>query len=78
MQLPDLIQKDRPPIRGLKKPLLIAVGPGERPLQVPEKLAFQEVLRDGSSVNRQKWPLGPGAVVMDGPGQKVFSGPAFP
>ncbi len=41
-QLPNLIQKNRPPIGGPKEPQRIARRPGKRAAHMPEELRFQK------------------------------------
>src|SRR3954468_9058700 len=62
--LADFIQEEAAPPRRRKQPLLVPYGSGERPLYVSEQLAFKQVLRQGSAVNRHEGPVAPAGEVM--------------
>src|SRR5207249_2968028 len=46
-ELADLVEEDRPTVRGFDEPGLRVVSTGERPLLVPEHLALEQRLREG-------------------------------
>ena len=50
-QLPDLVQEDGAPVRGLEGPDAIAIRAGERALGVTEELALDEVGGDRAAVD---------------------------
>src|SRR5262249_30619743 len=76
-QFADLVEEDSPP-RGMdKNPGLVAIGPGEGPLAMAEKLVFQEVVRDRGAVDRQKAGICSRALQMNGSGNELLAGAAL-
>ena len=73
----DLVEEDGTAVALLELADAPAVGAGEGALFVAEQLAFQEVLRDGRTVQRQERRLGPRAVLVDGAGDQFLAGAAF-
>src|SRR3989304_1104472 len=69
----DLVQEDRAAVRKLHHALLLLAGVGEGPFLGPEDLAFHQVLGQRGAVDGQEGPLSPGAVVMDGLGEKILA-----
>jgi len=57
-ELPDLIEKERAPVGLFEKSLVIPQGPGESPLDVTEKLAFEKRLRDRGDVDGHEGTAG--------------------
>ena len=53
-QLRDLVEEQRPAMRGLEEALPILGGAGESALAVAEKLAFHERLGNGAAVHRHE------------------------
>ncbi|GAN31594.1 hypothetical protein BROSI_A0095 [Candidatus Brocadia sinica JPN1] len=53
-------------------------GIGKGPLCMPEKLIFNEVVRQGSTINRNKRLPMPVAIIVDCPGNKFFPGSRLP
>ena len=53
------------------------VSARERAAFVAEQFAFQQVLRDGGAVDRDKRRLGAGAVLVDGAGDQFLARPGF-
>ena len=54
------------------------MGPGERPLLVPEKLALQDALLERSAVDDQERLVAPLRMLVDGLRNEFFAGPALP
>ena len=55
-QLPDFIQEQRSAIGQLYFPSLVGERAGEGSLNMPEQLRFQQVLRDGATVDGDEGP----------------------
>ena len=66
--LADLIEEQRALGSQLESTQPAGVGPGERPLLVPEQLALQQRLGQGGAVDRDERAIAAGAVVVDQPG----------
>ena len=66
------------PPRELEQTLTILEGSGERPLQVPEELAFDQAWDESSQADRQERPASPRTMAVDRPGDELFAGSAFP
>src|SRR6267142_516759 len=62
----DLVQEQRPTIRGLEPSSLHLRRSGEGALLVSEELALHQILGEGRAVQLLEWPAGPGALAMDG------------
>ena len=73
----DLVEKQRPAVALLELADATAVGAGEGALLMAKKLAFQQVLRDGRTVEREEGRLGPGTMLVDGAGNQFLAGPAL-
>jgi hypothetical protein len=54
------------------------ICPSEGPALVTEELAFEQWLRNTTTVNRNKGTIPPLALMMDGARYQLFSGPCFP
>ena len=61
-------------MRGLEEPRLVRHRPRETALSVPEELAFQEVLRDGTAVDGHEGLAGPGPLIVDVAGHQLLAG----
>ena len=56
----DLVQEERAAVGLLEPPDAVAVGPGERTLDVAEQLAFEQALRQGGAVELDERPAARG------------------
>ena len=73
----DLVEKQRPLAGQLEPPLLLAVGPGERPALVAEQLGLEQVLGQGRAVDGHQGPA-PGHVAeVDRLGHQLLAGAGF-
>jgi hypothetical protein len=66
-QVGDLVEEQRAAARGLKEPVTIGFGTGERSLPIAEELAFHQVLGNGSAVDGNERVFGPGTQSVDHP-----------
>ena len=73
----DLVEEKRAAVGLLEPSDTIAVGPGERTLDVAEQLAFQQALRQGGTVELDERAARAGAGLMDRRGQKLLAGAAL-
>ena len=73
----DLVEEQRAAVGQLEAADLVAVGAGERALDVAEQLAFQQARRQGGAVDLDERLAGPRAVVVDAPGQQFLAGAAL-
>ena len=62
--LADLVQKQRSAVRHERRAFAFGAGTSERPFDVAEKLALQQIVRDGCAVQRDERPLRPFAEVV--------------
>src|ERR1043165_9944784 len=69
----NLIEEESAAVTLLELSDAAAVGAGEGALFVPEQLAFQQVLRDSSTIQRQEWRLGTGAMLVDCAGHQLLA-----
>ena len=76
--IPDFVQKQRPPAGDFELAAGFAKRVGEGALDVAEQLAFQERVGDGRAVDGDERLVLPGAVVVDGLGHKLLARAAFP
>ena len=76
-ELAHLVEEQRAAVGQLETALLVADGPGERSAHVPEKLGFQDGLRQGPAVDRHEGPGLAPALVVDGPRHQLLAGPAL-
>ena len=74
----DFIEKERAVVALLETSDPLAMRPGEGPLFVTEKLAFEQILRNRRAVDRQKALVAPRAVVVDGSATSSFPEPLSP
>ena len=72
-RLPNLIQKNRPSLRLLKKATLLADGAGEGAALVPKQLRLEQVFRKCAAVDGDKLSSTSG-VVVDRAGDQLLSG----
>ncbi len=56
VELTDLIQQDRAPVGQLEQPFFAALGAAEGALLISEKLAFEQVFRDGRAIDGHPLP----------------------
>ena len=77
-EFPDFIEKQCSPLRRLKQPGPIIVGPGERSTHIPEELGLEEGFGDGTTVDRNKRFVGPVAFAMDQPSHQLLSRTRLP
>ena len=75
--LRDLIQEQRATMRKLEAPGLARHRAGERASLVSEELAFEQVRRDGGTVDADERPVLAGVILMQSPGDQFFARPAF-
>ena len=75
--LADLVEQQRPAIRGLEMPLAVAQGAGEGAAAVSEQLRFEEVARQGRAVDRDERAGFARALAVDQPGEDLFPGSGF-
>src|SRR5262249_36790031 len=73
----DLVEKDAPAVRHLELALLVAVGPGEAALDVPEQLGFEQRLRQAGAVDRDERTLRPRASLVDRVRDQLFADAAL-
>ena len=71
--LADFVEEDRARAGHFEQPRLVPVGAGERAFHVPEELAFQQVGRQGRTVDGDE-RLARMPQVMDGPRGDLFAG----
>src|SRR5690606_6190451 len=65
--LADLVEKQRPAVRGLEEPGPVLNRAGERTTRASEELALEERLRDGAAVDRDERSRGARRLVMNEP-----------
>src|SRR5262249_5700326 len=68
----DFVEEDRTAATLLEFANALSICASERSLLVSEKIALQEVLWDRRAVQRKERCLRPRAVLVDGPGRKLF------
>src|SRR6185503_446452 len=73
----DFVEKQRAFVRLFESTDPPLLGTGEGPALVAEQFAFQEVFRDGGTVDRDKWSIGPRAVLIDGTGDEFLARSSF-
>jgi len=76
--LADLVQEDGPVVGRLELSRPGCVRPRERPLDMAEQLALQELRGDGRAVDGDEHPVRARGKVMDGPGHELLPRAAFP
>src|SRR5690242_7681472 len=69
----DLVKKARAPLSFLKHAFLVAHCSGERAAHMAEQFAFKECFGKRSAIDRHKWLHSPGAVLVYGTGNQLFS-----
>ena len=74
-QLTDLVQEQGALVRGLEPALAVPDRAGKGPLDMAEQLAFDQAVRDGRAVDRDKGFAGALAAGVDEPGQDLLAGP---
>ena len=73
VDLPNLVQKDCPPICQLEAPPLSCGRPGEGSLLVAEQLTFQQALGQGGTVHLNEGLVLSGGKVVEGVGNQLLS-----
>jgi len=76
-QIADFVQKNIAAPGGFKPSLSCPVGPGKGPLDVPEELAFQQRFIQCGTIDLYKRPSSSRPCLVNGPGHKFLSCPAF-
>jgi hypothetical protein len=76
--LADLVEKDRPAVGLLELADALLLGVGKGALFVPEEGAFHQLRRHGRAVDLHERPLLAVGVVVNGLGDELLSGSAFP
>ena len=77
-KLADLVQEKRASVRLLDQAVPGLVGAGEGAPDMPEEGALDEGFGQGGAVDHDEIPVGPGAVLMDGPGEQLLARARFP
>ena len=62
----------------LKQSLLGLDGPGKGPSRMPKEFTLQQGLGQGATVNGHKGPIGPRALLVNGPGNQLLARARFP
>src|SRR2546430_14886611 len=75
--LADLVQKNRPVVGGGEQAWATLHGAREGAFHVPEELAFEKRLRDGSTVDGNERLSAPGTGRVDGAGNELLAGAAL-
>src|SRR5262249_27127247 len=70
----DLVEEDRPMVRGLEEPRLGAARVRERSALVAEQLGLEESLGDGGAVDVHERPVGARPQAMDEAGDQALAG----
>src|SRR5216110_3234944 len=73
-KIDDLIKEESTATGKLELPLFALMGAGERALLVAEQLRFNQRVRDGATIDRDKWLIAPPAQLMDRPSHELFAG----
>ena len=76
-ELTDLVEEQRPTVGHLEQAGAVLLGTGKRPLPVAKQLALHQMLGERAAVDGHEGPRGPGAAVMDRPGDELLAGPRF-
>ena len=77
-QVADFVQEDGAAVGELEAAGLVAFGPSESPLDVAEKLGFEQVLGHRGAVDLDEGALGAPALGVDHLGQQVLAGAGGP
>ena len=73
----DFIEKDGPVVREFETPFALRLGSRERTFFVSEKLAFNQVLRNGGAIQFYERGVGPGALAIERSRDQFLSRAAF-
>src|SRR5207249_4742469 len=73
----DFVEEDRAAVGRLEPAGLVVHGAGEGPLNMAEQLTLQQALAQGAAVDADVGPIGPGAVLVDRPGNQLLAGAGF-
>ena len=76
-RLADLVQEDGAALGLPAEAVVVAVGAGERALDVAEELALEQGLGNGAAVDGHEGPVGPVAALVDGLGDEFLAGAAL-
>src|SRR5207248_2372733 len=77
VQLADFIKEERAAIGDFKQTFVVAVSPGKRAFAVAEQLAFDQVLRQSATVDRDERHLGAFALLPKRACGQLFAGARF-
>ncbi len=77
-EFPDLVEKNRPPVRLLETASPLVDGAGKGPPLVAEKFALDQRVGNGRAVDLDKRPLEAGAVFVDRAGNQFLARPRLP
>ena len=72
--VPDLVEEEGPAVGQLEEALLVALGAGERPADVPEELALEERVGQRGAVLGEERLARPRALRVDGAGDQLLAG----
>ena len=75
--LRDLIQEQRPSVRLLEEPVMIADGTGERAAAVTEQLRLEQCRRQGRAVDRAEGACAPRTQAMDRACEQLLAAARF-
>ena len=73
----DLVEEERTPVRALEESLVQSRRAGKASLLVTEQLGLDQVSRDRTAIQREKWCIGTRALVVDGAGNQFLTASAF-
>ncbi len=74
----DLVEEDRPAVRGLEQSLVRLHRARERAARMAEELGLEQRLRNGAAIHRDERPLAAPARAVDGACEKLLAGAGFP
>ena len=77
LQLADLVEEQRAAVGQFELPELLAHGPGERPLFVPEQRRLDELRGDGRQVHGHERAVGAPGLAVDHPREQLLAGSAL-
>jgi hypothetical protein len=76
--LTDFVEKQRAPVRGLKKADFVSYRAGKGPLLISEHFRLQQAIRQRSAIHRNERLVPTRPIRMDCPRNQLLAGPAFP
>lgn len=77
VQFAEFVEEQRAAISDFQQPFAAHVGSGERPFAMSEELAFDELFRQRSAVDRDKGHRGPWAEVVNSSSDQLLAGSSF-